>query len=114
MTWQQLVVCELHMCQHVFILNVPRIYTIGFVHRLDNIEPTHLAMVMNFYGFILDVALQIQKLAKTSMFIGFIQGGGSLHGLTQNSWYNSHHGLFSSLTAIVKTNTLSLKQLHIV
>ena len=39
------------------------------------------------------------------------QGGGSPNGLTQNSWFNSCHGLFSPLTPIVNTNTLSLKHL---
>ena len=32
-------------------------------------------------------------------------------GLTHNSWFNSGHGLFSPLTPIINTNTLSLKHL---
>ena len=39
------------------------------------------------------------------------QGGGSGLGLTQNSWFNSCHGLFSLLTLIINANTLSLKHL---
>ena len=39
------------------------------------------------------------------------QGGGSGLSLTQNSWFNPCHGLFSLLTAIISTNTLSLKHL---
>ena len=36
-------------------------------------------------------------------------GWGSGLGLTQNSWFNTCHGLFSPLTPIINTNTLSLK-----
>ena len=39
------------------------------------------------------------------------QGGGSELGLTHDSWFNSCHGLFSPLTPIINTNTLSLKHL---
>ena len=39
------------------------------------------------------------------------QGGGSGLGLTQNSHFNSCHGLFFPLTPIINTNTLSLKLL---
>ena len=39
------------------------------------------------------------------------QGGGSGLGLTQNSWFNSCHGLFSLLTPIINANTLSFKHL---
>ena len=42
------------------------------------------------------------------------QGGESTHGLTQNSWFNSCHGLFYPLTLIINTNTVSLKQLRII
>ena len=42
------------------------------------------------------------------------QRGGSPHGLTQILWFNSRHGLFSPLTSIINTNTLSLKQLSII
>ena len=39
------------------------------------------------------------------------KGGGLGLGLTHNSWFSSWHGLFSPLTPIVNTNTLSLKHL---
>ena len=39
------------------------------------------------------------------------QGGGSGHGLTQNSWFNSRHALFSPLTPIININTVSFKHL---
>ena len=42
------------------------------------------------------------------------QGGGSSHGLTQNLWFNSYHGLFLPLTPIVNTNTVSFKHLGII
>ena len=39
------------------------------------------------------------------------QGVESGLGLTNNSWFNACHGLFSLLTPIINTNTLSLKHL---
>ena len=42
------------------------------------------------------------------------QGWGSPRGLTQNSWFNSYHGLFLSLTPIINTNTASLEHLGII
>ena len=39
------------------------------------------------------------------------QGGGSQNGLTQNSWFNSYHGLLSPLTPMTNTNTRSLNHL---
>ena len=39
------------------------------------------------------------------------QGWGSGLGLTKNSWFNLCHGLFSPLTPIINTTTLSLKHL---
>ena len=38
-------------------------------------------------------------------------GGVSGLSLTQNSWFNSCHGLFLPLTPIINANTLSLKHL---
>ena len=45
------------------------------------------------------------------MYVPLSQVGESGLGLTQNSWFNSCHGLFSPLTPIINTNTLSLKHL---
>ena len=49
------------------------------------------------------------KHLETSILIYRVWGSGL--GLTQNSWFNSCHDLFSSLTPIINTNTLSLKHL---
>ena len=48
---------------------------------------------------------------KYGVYIELNQRGGSGLGLTQNSWFNSCHGLFFPLTLIINANTLSLKHL---
>ena len=57
--------------------------------------------------FLIYFLIQIQQ----EKFKYPIQGGGSGLSLTQNSWFNACHGLFSPLTLIINTNTLSLKHL---
>ena len=49
--------------------------------------------------------------ADTILHLGVVQGGGSQHGLTRNSWFNSRDRLFSPLTSIINTNTVALKDL---
>ena len=42
------------------------------------------------------------------LLLSMYQGGGTAHGLTQNSSFNSYHGLFLPLTPIVNTGVISI------